>query len=362
MARIPCRPSFVLVTLLLTSCTTQSPRPGDGELTCIDCTVMLERAGVVSDAHEPGVISERMPTLAHDSRGRTFVATRERDAVLVFDSTGVLLKRLGQFGEGPGEFRSVRRILVGAHDTVHVTDWGTNRVIVYGPELNREGTHPLEKQPELIMRDGRYIAAGDPGFTSSRPTSFMLLSGTGDVIRTVAADTAIDGTPVLLDRRIVAESGEGGVWTAGRGVYRLDRWDASSGKRVASIDVASEWAGEFGAWDGDLGVRPPAGIVSLWEAGGLVWVLLRVADRAWTPRDDGGGERLIEAEEYDTMHDWVIEVIDPVHGEVVASRRFERALWGSASSPYLASRGEPVTDDLLEFDVWRPRLVPRGVR
>jgi len=104
-------------------------------------------------------------------------------------------------------------------------------------------------------------------------------------------------------------------------------------------------------------------IESIWEREGLVWVLVRVADLDWQAPAAANRERVVGAEEYDVTFDWIIEVIDPVAGRVVATRRFRNALWGRPNSPVLTSvsHAEQMDGPML-VDIWLPRLVPREVR
>jgi hypothetical protein len=59
------------------------------------------------------------------------------DHILLFDSRGLFVKAVGKNGDGPGEFRSVLSLAVGAGDTIHVFT-----------------THHM-----LFTRDGRFVRA-----------------------------------------------------------------------------------------------------------------------------------------------------------------------------------------------------------
>jgi hypothetical protein len=60
--------------------------------------------------------------------------------------------------------------------------------------------------------------------------------------------------------------------------------------------------------------------------------------------------------EYDRRYDWMLEAIDGASGRIVASERFDRALWGrSSSSALLATLIDG--GNVPGIDVWRFRLV-----
>jgi hypothetical protein len=68
--------------------------------------------------------------LTVDEHGLVFVTDAGRNAVVVLDSNGSVLRQIGRAGSGPGEFQAPRSLTV-AHDTLRLFDGGNGRVAVF---------------------------------------------------------------------------------------------------------------------------------------------------------------------------------------------------------------------------------------
>lgn len=77
----------------------------------------------------------RIMDVAQDGRGRIFVADDLQHTVLVFDTTGEFIVRLGRQGAGPGEFQAPWRLEVGTSDSLFVWDSQQSRILVFTPQL-----------------------------------------------------------------------------------------------------------------------------------------------------------------------------------------------------------------------------------
>lgn len=159
----------------------------------------------------------------------------------------------------------------------------------------------------------------------------------------------------LLYERVVAPSANGTLWAAAPGQYVLERWEWTTGTRVARVAVRSGWfrpSRQFA----EPRVRPNPIIEALWESQGLLWVLIRDADSKWIPPTGPQLERAFDLEEYNKTYDSVIEVVDPKSGEIRATKRFDQALWGRAPSRLLASPRVNKQAGSVRLDVWRPEV------
>lgn len=358
-ARPPARALAIL--LLALSCVSADAPSSLGESRCTDCDIVLDRVATFSDSADPGVLPDYQVHASRDVLGRTFTVARSRDGVLVFDTAGTIIRRLGTPGSGPGEFRVIRRVLHGPGDSIFVTDWGTGRVTVYAPDLTLVRSHAVVNQPDLILADGSFLIAEQLGGAAGNGYPLHRASPDGAIINSFGADTPQFRPDLhLLQTRRAATSSTGAVWAVAPGRYVLERWNPATGTRVQSVTVRSDWFSEIAAWPADETNRPPAVIETLWEGDdGILWVLLRDADLEWRPPARASEERPIGADEYERTYDWVVEAIDSASGEIVASQRFRHILWGRPGSDVLVSADES-TAERSTFSVWRPRLVPRG--
>jgi len=71
--------------------------------------------------------------VAVDNVGRMYVLERSDQTIRVFSSSGKYLKSLGRRGDGPGEFRNARALLIRS-GSLWVLDYGNSRVTAFGLE------------------------------------------------------------------------------------------------------------------------------------------------------------------------------------------------------------------------------------
>jgi hypothetical protein len=347
--------------LLLTACADVKDVAPISTSRCTECDVVLGQVGTLSDSVDPGALPDYMVHAMRDARGRTYVISRKKNSVLVFDSTGALIRRLGKSGSGPGVYGTIRRVLPGPSDSLFVADWGIGRLTVYSPDLAVARTQTIQHQPDLVLADGSFVIAEQIGKAQLVGYPIHRATSDGAITRSFGADTPQYRPDLrLITTRWVANARNGGIWTVAPGRYRIEHWDALSGQRTRAIDVKSEWFKEIAAWPDDESTRPPAVIETLWEdASGIIWVLLRDADLNWRAPPQAGTERRITADEYEKTYDWIVEAVDPTSGSVVASKRFAHILWGRPGSTVLVS-AKSIRATQSTYDVWQPRLTPKG--
>jgi len=175
--------SWVIVALFVASCATESQQSGRSRLICTDCTIVLERIVQLSDVRDPGMLADRMLYATRMADGRILLPTRKADGLLVFDSTGTYLARVGSRGAGPGEFGRIRRVFVGAGDSLHVTDWGLGRLQLYSPSLQLIRTVALADQPTLVLRDGQCRCSSSAPMRHGGAPSVVTRWATGRAVR-----------------------------------------------------------------------------------------------------------------------------------------------------------------------------------
>lgn len=93
----------------------------DGGPSCPDCELRLHPLGSFGRI-EDRVLLRNVPTVEHDSRGRFYATVREaRDHELVlYDPNGDIVREIGRYGRGPGEFNSIDDVIVGAGDSIWI--------------------------------------------------------------------------------------------------------------------------------------------------------------------------------------------------------------------------------------------------
>jgi hypothetical protein len=347
----------LLAMLLSASCGSGQDSPAQDTGRCGVCDIALEHVGSFSDAFEPGALPDYMVYASQDARGRTFVISRDRHSVFVFDAEGDLVRRLGAAGGGPGEFGTIRRVLHGPEDSTIVTDLGLGRMTVFAPDFKFVRSQPIAHQPDLVLEDGSFVVASQIGAKEHMGYPVHRASRNGQILLSFGADTPQYRPDLrLVSTRWVAASRAGGVWTVAPGEFRIEHWDITSGKKTKTLDVQPQWFNRVEAWPTDESSRPPAIVETLWEdETGIVWVLVRDADLDWRRPDPGTSERRITTEDYAATYDWILLAVDPSASSIMASKRFTKVLWARAGSSTLVTQ-EVLSARHASFALWKPRL------
>jgi hypothetical protein len=274
---------------------------------------------------------------------------------LVFDRSGRVTKVLEGAEQTP--FRLVSNLLLGPDGLLRLYDGLSQKVHQLDSEFRDAGTSPLRYFPALILRDGRYIVSTQIPSPDLVGQPLHLVGKDGTVVKSFGSD---DGTYRADEprkyRRVVAPSADGAFWSVAPGRYVLEQWESVTGSKKKHVTAVSSWFRES-VRAPDAGQKPTPVILSLWEVDGLLWVLLQDADADWQPPTTPPRDAAFDPDEHDRRYDCVLEVVDPISGKVLASRRYGHALWGRAPSFLLASRVPSGSGNQTQIDVWRPRLV-----
>jgi hypothetical protein len=317
-----------------------------------DCTIAMTKVGSLSDAGHPGVLPGPSPLAVRDRAGRYFMAAQGQRQVLVFDSAGRIASMIGA-----GEmFRLINAVLPGPNNTIYIYDVFHRQVTVIGADLKPVRQISASSQPALVRDDGSMVIAQQIRTPSLLGFPLHVMDGEGQVLRSFGADRPEYRPDLrLLTDRIVAPSHDRTVWAMPQGKYLIERWAPDTGKRLSSVQVASTWFVESTAFPSDGRTRPKPFIQALWEQDGLIWTLIRDADANWSP-SDGKTERSWNVDLINSLHDWVIEVIQPESGKIIASQRYPTAYWVTPSVPLLTSHGPEKAGEPKVVNVWKPVL------
>ena len=282
------------------------------------CEIRMSHVAALSDSGVEGQLTA-MTAGAPDSRRRLIVAGINR--IIVYDSAGRLTGTFGRHGQGPGEFQRMLYAFVGTGDSIYAYDHSSARMTVVTPELRFARSIPAPHAPVFALRDGSFIIAQQIRTPENANFPLHRMLADGSIARSFGG-SGLTYRPDIRRRigRGVGPGRDGTVWSVVHGRYVLERHDPISGARLDSIAIRSPWFRESDRSGNDLHDRPEPVLEHVWEdSRGFVWVLGREADPDWrpalTPRDyDGPYDR-------DATYDWILDVIDPDDGRIVASRR-----------------------------------------
>jgi hypothetical protein len=331
------------------------------------CTIVLDslfslQDTVISDSIP--VLPDRVPILERTESGALVTVCCRRQGLAVYDNDSRRLQIVGLQPHEPIAFRRIITMLVGPGDTIHVGDRTQNGIVVLAPDMHVVRLTPTKDPylslPHLILDDGAYVVARQLPTADEAGFPIHLVDPTGNLLSSFGADPPQHRPDVdLLTQRIVASSRDGRtIWSVAPGQYTLERWSPRTGERLQVITVHSRWFKGSSAWIPDERLRPVAIIEGLREAadGTTLWVLLRDADLNWRPPREPNTMRVVSHAEYNATYDWVLEAIDTRTGTVLASRRFDEALWMPSTSTQLMSIEADSGSSRTIWTIWKPTL------
>jgi hypothetical protein len=122
----------------------------------------------------------RIGSIAADSGGTLYVGDELAQQILVFDSSGGLLRTLGGKGNGPGEFRSLGSI-AWTGDALAALDRSNRRVTYFGAE---RGDVSTRRWPADAGRPFRLYGAGRTVYAAAKyPRSRQMFSSAAEAAR-----------------------------------------------------------------------------------------------------------------------------------------------------------------------------------
>lgn len=314
------------------------------------CVIVVDSASVsLSSAADPRVTNIERSHVARDRQGRFYTSTG-RAQVTVWDTSGRYLATLGRAGLGPGEFASRWTIThIDRSDRVYVRDAG-GRWSLFTPTLRFVRTTApsmmrFDAERAVFLDDGTFLTSAPPSVgplaTANRPGHWFHVydfaaepkAGEGvareGAFGPIAASDRPTGASRIFAERLITYAGGPTFWAGppigvGRG-YELEMWEpgGDTPRRVIRREVAWFPAGS----DRDPPPRgegapavPVAQVAGLHDDGtGLLFVIAYVPNPRWTLPPRGPRTAQQYRDDYDSMYDVYVEVIDANALVVLAS-------------------------------------------
>jgi hypothetical protein len=298
--------------------------------------------------------------MARDSRGR-FIAYRNGRSQ-VFDSTGKYLQSFGNLGEGPGEYRLIRKLQVTAGDTIRFLDTRNARITVLSPEFEVIETMPLAVgafNEGVRLPSGMWII--DAAIRTEDRVGFPLhaLADDGTISRSFGALTPVFRADAPgLNRRHPAAAGEDRVWAAHDQQYLVELWD-TAGNLLRSLKRDVEW---FRPWirheqiHPEVPWKPRLTSIDL-DSAGILWARVMIAKPNWSDyiHEYTPGRYTIREPVHQAFY-VVLEALDVNRGCVLARLETDHFMGGRLSGGYITAYNE-TPRGIPYLDVWRLRLV-----
>ena len=321
---------------------------------CTTCELRVTHMATLGSAAEPDSPADEFHNdVVHDARGRYFVrAGWPVNRILVYDTGGNLESVWGRGGEGPGEYRSIKQLLMLRGDSLGAFDLVNARLTV----LNADGTVArtqllrINPYPHQVaqLADGSIVVAGGEHTAAATGYLMHVVRPGGSVSPSVPAETVDRFRPSAAQRRLAAAGMT--VWAARPDRYEITEY-AADGTPLRVLKREVDW---FPDREVEGVVNDPAREPSYpylttvhVDDVGFIWTMVRLADADWAPVDEVGslsGER---------RYDSIVEVIDPDPGVVLRSQRFPWNGDGFTNDGLIVSRREDALG-VVVLDVWGP--------
>lgn len=318
---------------------------------CATCEIELavSRVASLGAAADPFSPAERPHHVVHDRHDRYFVmAGFPVDRILVYKTGGGLDAVWGRGGEGPGEYQSIRQLLLLRGDSLGVVDDVGLRLTVLDADGSAARTQPLPFHPFRIVQldNGSLVMAGLDRTAGGGGYVMHLIRPDGSVSPFGPEGTVLRSRPSASQRHLAAAGKT--VWAARPDRYELTEF-ALDGTPLRVLRRAADWFPDRD-YEGTVSIAeaPSPYLVALRvDEKGRIWTMVRLADTDWAPSDASGTYG-----SYGRHYDSVVEVIDPDRGLVVKSQRFGWYGHGFTNDGLFVSHREDVLG-IFVLDIWR---------
>lgn len=271
-------------------------------------------------------------TVARDSRGHYIAAPVEGEAlVAVFGPDGRFMSSYGRIGAGPGEFATDAPLLVevGDGDVLYAIDLLNLHTLAPKAESSLHQVRmPVPATDAVVLAGGR-VAVQATVRTEAGNTTIQILRPDGTIETSIGAVQGGTGSePPGMERRVLGRSKDrADLWSAHVSRYRVTRLGAD-GEEKARIERLAEWFRPYSRGTPGAPYRAPADprVVGVHQdADGLLWVAVRRAPPSFSSVSDAPARVEVPLSAYLDLNQFLhttVEVLDPVAGELIASRYF----------------------------------------
>jgi hypothetical protein len=348
-----------------------------GNVACAGCAIRITKTATLIAPEEDGAFSF-WTTVARDRRGRIYAVAKPSHRILVFDSAGRFVRRVGRQGSGPGEYLGITRVVSGPGDSLWVVET-TRRVTILTPALEyaRSFVAPTNIFDITPRPDGSAVIATSVPTPEASGYPFHLLDRQGRIVKSFGtvrvnqhlADCTTCGTQ---SARMAARSDHLLATTNNR--YDIERWTVDGSRDVTWSIQNSPWFRPWTTsanWYSGAAPRPTTILDAREDASGLFWILAAKAPSDWTPGRVTLGPGMVargnavRVPSYGAASDWnlenqalvsetVLEVIDLQRRVVLASSRFAGPLYPLNDG--WAYQVQPGKDDIPIIEVFHVSL------
>jgi hypothetical protein len=300
--------------------------------TCPRCVVLSTRVGQIGGSGNPDDANGYVSLRSFGGSGIVGIPASTPE-VWRMTRTGIVLKRWGRAGEGPGEFRQPAAVWVGPNDSILIYDRQLGRVSVLDSSgvFRRAFRVPAGIHDLLPLGGTRAIGDGIVAGGAKIESGSVLLPlhyfrgdslqrSFGDAVRRVDPRE-----PYQMERRFVQRGAE--VVALHRAYqYVIELWD-TAGRLTRRFVRAPDWFLPFERYVvGDPKVPPSPLVVGGWMEGpDRLWVVTARKAATWSkafagaPSRAEGGQEVWHMDHPELYYESVAELFDLRRGTLIAS-------------------------------------------
>ncbi|MFQ5704848.1 MAG: hypothetical protein ACE5HT_12605 [Gemmatimonadales bacterium] len=302
--------------------------------------------------------------VTRDERGWYFIAAGRE--LRVFDERGNIVKSISADTVGSSDYRAIVSVVSTGGGTMQVFDAQLQRVTLLSPTLtvtDRVRLPVIPLQDVVLLDSIGWVLNADSRTTDRIGLPLHMVDRNGKWKRSFGSTTASyrPGTEAWPMLRKVADAGGGRLWMAHLKKYVVELWDTGGTKHKELVRHVP-W---FRAWQKYSGFFPdvkPHPIIRdiRQDREGRLWVVIAVPDERWsealTPVKYPDGTEGYEPQDWNSVFDTVIEVLEPATGRLIVSRRFPQFMRKMIDERHLFSDAA-IRDGGAALDVWHVTLV-----
>lgn len=361
--------AFALTAVLLGICSVQLQAQKPSTVVCNSCRIEITPLVRLGDESELGMIDHLESRAIRNARGRYVVKSNYPTVLSLFDRTGKFLRSIGKKGNGPGEFQGIGAIAFGPNDSLHVFDQVLHRYSVFDPEFRFVSSGPLPLGPELqtlILPTGDYVFGLPIRTPAEIGQPLHRVDRSGRIGKSFGSQSGLFRPDIpYFDRRAIANSNGGAVWSAYRTQYVVERWNPTTGRYLSEIrrDVSwfpSRMTVSSSARNHASSDSPEPFVMAIRESKqGILWVLIAVADKNYRsaigPRRNT--EEHLQITNEQRYFDTIVEAFDAATGRFLASVRVPEYIRQFAADDEV---GSVIEDEkgIPRLHLWRVTLKP----
>lgn len=319
--------------------------------------VILEPVATLGDPEDPALLrinSRAAAAAEYIAVGRV----AEEGTLLLYDYDGRLLRQLGRYGAGPGEYQ-VPVPHPGPDGTVWVVDIGNQRIteLDVGGDTTRTlpftgAIHAVAPLPSgEVLVGGLLLGQGadvEAGMRARNSPPYHFLGPEGNPIRSFG-----DWRDESLGQLCMTAGADGSLWEGGGPEYVLREWSLE-GEVLRVIERSSSMfdaAGQGSALSDRASTCAPR-----IDTAGALWITVRLPTMRLQDATTGNQVTL---EALDRWRDVLIEVIDAEERRVIARGRFDPATLQPLPGSDLWESMRQDTEGYIYKDLWRARIERR---